>query len=99
MSLTRKLLAAFGVMLALLLVLSGATMVVTRGLSQDLDRAANVTARRQYLAGAVRAATAEMTGMERGGVLDAVLGNTGRADQSLQAFRKRAGDLEQAIQE
>src|SRR5947209_11862926 len=99
MSLTRKLLAAFGVMLALLLLLSGATMMVTRGLNQDLDRAANVTARRQYLAGDVRAATGEMSGLERGGVLDGVLGNPGRAEESLQTFRRRAGDLQRAIEE
>jgi methyl-accepting chemotaxis protein len=99
MSLTRKLLASFGVMLSLLLLLSGATLMVTRGLSQDLERAANVTARRQYLAGEVRAATSEMTALERGGVLDAVLGNPGRAEQSLQAFRKRADALQSALEE
>jgi methyl-accepting chemotaxis protein len=99
MSLTRKLLGAFGVMLAVLLLLSGAGLMVTRDLSQDLDRAANVTARKQYLAGQVSSATGEMTGCERGRVLSSVLGNKAEADQYQQDFRSHAEVLQQALGE
>ena len=99
MSLTRKLLSAFGVMLGLLLLISGAALMVTRGLNQDLDRAANVTARKQYLAGEVRADTSEMTGLECGAVLDSVLGNAGRSQESLHNFRLRADKLQAALDE
>ena len=53
MSLTKKLLGAFGLMLALVLILSAGALLVTRSLNRDLDRAAKVTARKQYLAGVV----------------------------------------------
>src|SRR5579863_4640267 len=99
MSLTRKLLSAFGVMLAVLLLLSGAGLVVTQDLNRDLDRTANVTARKQYLAGEVNAATGEMTGSERGLMLSTVLGAKGEAERYQQNFRARAATLQQALGE
>jgi methyl-accepting chemotaxis protein/methyl-accepting chemotaxis protein-1 (serine sensor receptor) len=86
-------------MLAVLLLISGAGLMVTHDLNQDLDRAANVTARRQYLAGEVSAATGEMTGSERGVVLATVLGNKEDADRYQQNFRARAATLQQALGE
>ena len=59
MSLTGKLMGGFGAMLTLVLLLTGGTLLVTRDLNIDLDRAANVTARKQYLAGAVNAVSPE----------------------------------------
>ncbi len=99
MSLTRKLLSAFGVMLAVLLLLSGAGLMVTQDLNRDLDRTANVTARKQYLAGEVNAATGEMTGSERGVMLSTVLGAKGEAERYRQNFRARAATLQQALGE
>ncbi len=99
MTLTRKLLSASGVMLGVLLLLSGAGLMVTRDLNRDLDRAANVTARRQYLAGEVGTATAAMTAAERGGVLASVLGSAGEADQYRQRFGASAATLQQALRE
>jgi methyl-accepting chemotaxis protein/methyl-accepting chemotaxis protein-1 (serine sensor receptor) len=99
MSLTRKLLSGSGVMLGVLLLLSGAALMVTQDLNRDLDRAANVTARRQYLAGQVSAATAEMAGSERGGVLASVLGASAEAEQYRRAFGTRAVTLQSALRE
>ncbi len=99
MTFTRKLLSASGVMLGVLLLLSGAGLMVTRDLSRDLDRAANVTAQRQYLAGEVGTATAAMTAAERGGVLATVLGSAGEADQYRQRFGACAGTLQHALRE
>ena len=50
MSLTKKLLGSFGAMLGLVLLLGAGALLVTRDLSGDLEHAANVTARQQYLA-------------------------------------------------
>jgi methyl-accepting chemotaxis protein len=86
-------------MLAVLLVLSGAGLMVTRDLNRDLDRAANVTARRQYLAGEVSTASSEMTGSERGVVLAAMLGNKDESEAYQQRFRGRAADLQGALTE
>src|ERR1700674_4680847 len=80
-------------MLALVLVLSAAALVVTRDLDGDLERAANVTARKQHLAGDVNAATLELTSLERGTVLSAMLGDTAHSADYQQRFGERAGSL------
>jgi methyl-accepting chemotaxis protein/methyl-accepting chemotaxis protein-1 (serine sensor receptor) len=98
MSLTGKLLAGFGVMLALALLLIGGTLAVTRDLSVDLDRAANVTARKQYLAGEVNAAAALMASFERATVLAAVLGDKAHASEYHEKFQAGANDLHKGMQ-
>ena len=69
MTVGRKLLGGFGVMLGLVLLLSAAALVALRNLNDDLDRAAKVTARKQYLAGGVNAGASEMASLARGSVL------------------------------
>ncbi|SPE33574.1 Methyl-accepting chemotaxis sensory transducer (fragment) [Candidatus Sulfopaludibacter sp. SbA3] len=96
MSLTRKLLSGFGVMLALILLMSAAALVITRDLSGDLDRAANVTARSQFLAGEVDTKASDMIGMERAVVLSSVLGD-GHAAQYQQSFDATAASLQRAL--
>lgn len=93
MSLTRKLLGGFGVMLALLVVLSTGALIVTRGLERDLDRTANLTARQQYLAGDVNAATSELTSLERGAVLSAMLGDGSHSAEEQKKFKNRIASL------
>ncbi len=97
MSLTGKLLGGFGVMLALLLLLIGGTLMVTRDLNLDLDRAANVTARKQYLAGKVNAAASSMASFERATVLSAVLGEKGRSDEYPDKFQACAAELQKGM--
>ncbi len=99
MSLSRKLLTGFAVMIALVLILSGSALLAIRQLNADLDRAANVTARKQYLAGGVNAAASEMTSLERGSVLAAVLGDKAHADTAQQQFRVPAEKLRSALSE
>jgi methyl-accepting chemotaxis protein len=93
MSVTTKLLGGFGVMLALVLVLSAAALIITRDLNGELNRAANVTARKQHLAGDVNAATLELTSLERGTVLSAMLGDTAHLADCQQKFTERAAHL------
>jgi methyl-accepting chemotaxis protein/methyl-accepting chemotaxis protein-1 (serine sensor receptor) len=97
MSLTKKLLGAFGVMLALVLILSGGALFVTRSLNRDLDRAARVTARKQYLAGDVNASTSVLTSLERGYAMAAMLGDLPQAASLEQSFRERAQRLDRAL--
>jgi methyl-accepting chemotaxis protein len=99
MSLTRKLLTTSGALLGVMLLLSGAGLIVTQDLNRDLGRAANVTARRQYLAGEVGTATARMAAAERGSVLASVLGNAPDAEQYRQTFGACAATLQQALRE
>jgi methyl-accepting chemotaxis protein len=96
-SLRRKLLSGFGVMLGLVLLVSATALVVTRDLNLSLSRAANVTARQQYLAGEISAATSEMGSCERANVLAAVLADKAHSEEYQQRFRTRAGVLTKSL--
>src|SRR5208283_4168220 len=99
MSLGRKLLIGFASMLALVLLTSGDALLVTRSLNGDLERAAGVTARKQYLAGEVSAATSEMAGSEQGTVLAEMLSDNAHAAQYQETFRARSAALQKALDE
>jgi methyl-accepting chemotaxis protein/methyl-accepting chemotaxis protein-1 (serine sensor receptor) len=99
MSLTKKLLVSFAAMLGLVLLLGVGGLLVSRDLSGDLDRAANVTARQQYLAGQVSADAAELTSLERGSVLAAMLADTTHLQAYQQAFSQHAGNLSKSLSE
>jgi methyl-accepting chemotaxis protein/methyl-accepting chemotaxis protein-1 (serine sensor receptor) len=99
MSLTKKLLASFGAMLGLMLLLGTGGLLVTRDLSGDLERAANVTARQQYLAGQVSTDSAELTGLERGTVLAATVADAAHLQAYQQAFAQHAASLRKALSE
>ncbi|MGA2148473.1 MAG: methyl-accepting chemotaxis protein [Bryobacteraceae bacterium] len=105
MSLTRKLLIGFGVMLGLSLLSGGSALLMVHELNADLERAANGVARNQYLAGKVATAASEMTSLGRATALSAVLGDQSRANQSLagfqaqdQALRAALGELEKTAE-
>jgi len=97
MNLSKRLLTSFGAMLGLVLLLSAAALLVTRDLGGELDRVANVTARQQYLAGLVNAGASELTSLERGNVLAAMLGDASRADAYRQQFTARSEGLLKAL--
>src|SRR5579863_982164 len=97
MSLSRKLLGGFGSMIALILVLSVGALVAISELNTDLDRAANVTARKEYLAGEVNSAAWEMTSIEKGSVLAAVLGDKAQSDLAHQQFQGPSTRLRKAL--
>ncbi len=99
MSLSKKLLSGFAVMLALVIVLSVSCVWITRDLKGDLERAVNSTARQQYLAGEINSAAAEMTSLERASVLAAVLGQNGPAASYQQQFQQPADRLRKALED
>jgi methyl-accepting chemotaxis protein len=98
MSLTRKLMMGFCGMLGLLMLISAAALVITRDLSGELDRAAKLTERAQYLAGEVDAKAAQMIGLERATMLATVLGD-GRAAQYQQNFANTTSRLLEVLRE
>src|SRR3954451_24829823 len=97
MTLGKKLLGGFGVMLELVLLLSAGALVALRNLNDDLDRAANVTARKQYLAGGVNASASEMASLARGSVLASVVGDKAHSDSYMQQFGAPQDLLQRAI--
>jgi methyl-accepting chemotaxis protein len=99
MNLRKKLLGGFAVMLALVVLLSIAALVVTRDLNRELEHAANVTARQQYLAGGINAATSEMANCARGSVLAAVLGDKAHSEEYQQRVRAQADVLQKDLAE
>ncbi len=99
MSLTKKLLCSFGAMLGLVLLLGAGGLLITRDLSGDLERAANVTARQQYLAGQVSTDAAELTSLERGSVLAAMLADVPHVQTYQQTFSQRAASLRKSLSE
>jgi methyl-accepting chemotaxis protein len=99
MSLTKKLLGSFGAMLGLVLLLGAGALLITRDLSGDLERAANVTARQQYLAGQVSADAAELTSLERGSVLAAMLADAAHQQSYQQEFSVHAASLRKSLSE
>ncbi|HUB78200.1 MAG TPA: methyl-accepting chemotaxis protein [Bryobacteraceae bacterium] len=99
MSLGRKLLSGFGAMLALVLLTGGGALVVTRDLNNDLNRAASVIAREQYLAGEVSAGTSAMAKCEQGTVLAEMLSNKERSRQYQEEFQTHADNLHKSLNE
>jgi methyl-accepting chemotaxis protein/methyl-accepting chemotaxis protein-1 (serine sensor receptor) len=99
MSLTKKLLLSFAAMLGLVLLLGVGGLLVSRDLSGDLERAANVTARQQYLAGQVSADAAELTSLERGSVLAAMLVDAAHVQAYQQTFSQHADNLRKSLSE
>ena len=79
-------------MLGLVLLLGAGGLLITRDLSGDLEHAANVTARQQYLAGQVSADSAELTSLERGTVLAAMLADATQQQTYQQAFSAACGE-------
>src|ERR1041384_2263926 len=99
MNLSRKLLSGSGVMLALLLAFGGSALVMVGDFKADLDRAVNVTARQQYLAGAVSTAAAEIPSLARGWVLSAVVADEAHAKAYQQQFGAATASLQKFLAE
>lgn len=99
MTLTKKLLSGFAAMLGLVLLISGASLAIIGGLSDDLERAAKVIAREQYLAGQVAGSASEMANAESGAVLSSVIGKQDQTENHLNNFLKRSRVLASSLDE
>jgi methyl-accepting chemotaxis protein/methyl-accepting chemotaxis protein-1 (serine sensor receptor) len=98
-TLRKKLIGGFGLMLGLVLVLDTAALVSIRSLNGDLERATNVTGRRQYLAGGIKAAAFEMNSLARASMLAAVVGDRAHADGYQQQFGAPRRALLEGVEE
>lgn len=94
-----RLLAGFGVMLAISLVLSAAWLVQSRRLTKALEEAVNATAKKQQLAGEIRTSSAEMLLSENGIVLGSVLQRADAVARSKEEFQSQFSKMKTAIAE
>src|SRR5215470_12015489 len=99
MTIGKKLIIAFGAMLGMALIQGGIAYQAIEGLSRDLSRAVNVTARRQFLAGEIGGATSEMEALERGIALSVILQQADRSSAYQQKFQAAALRLDRALTE
>jgi methyl-accepting chemotaxis protein len=97
MNLSRKLLGGFATLIALVALLSCGAFFVISNLTGDLERAASVTARKEYLAGDVNAAASQISSIEKGAVLASVLGDKTLSDATLRQFNEPANRLRKGL--
>ncbi len=86
-------------MMGLVLVFSLGGWFVIRSFNQDMDRAANTTARSQYLAGSIHSAASDLASLLRGGVLESVIGNSQQAAGYEQRFNEADAELRRSLTE
>src|SRR5262249_10281010 len=88
-----------GVTIGVALHSSAGAMLAMRDLNNEVEYAARITARKQYLAGRVNAAAAEMSGLERAAVLAAVLGDRTQSELYQTQFRASQVEIKKALDE
>ncbi len=99
MTLTKKLLGGFGLMLGIQIVCNVASFVVIRSSQNDLDRSINLIGRKRLLAAQVNTASMQMMSLERGSVLAAVVGDKAHSDAYQQDFQDPQQQLRQSLDE
>ncbi len=87
MTLSKKLLGGFALMLGIQIVCNVASFVVIRSSQNDLDRSINVIGRKRLLANQVAMTATQLMSIERGSVLAAVIGDKARSDSSQQEYQ------------
>ncbi len=85
-------------MLGLSLLMSAGATIEIRNLHIDLDRAANITAREQYLAGAVSTAAASMIASARACIVSAMLSDGDQSFDYLKRFDLELAGLRAGLQ-
>ncbi|MGH9627626.1 MAG: methyl-accepting chemotaxis protein [Bryobacteraceae bacterium] len=88
LTLGTKLMASFGALILLVLVVGITSLRVSSDLSSDLDNAVNVIAKMQLLAGQISTATSDMTALERGVAFSTVLQQPDKADAFKRQFQE-----------
>ncbi len=86
-------------LVAVLLLVSVGRLIIVRGLNRDLERAVKLVAREQYLAGEVRADTAEMASAVRVHILSAVISDRQGQEESTHRYRLTSERLERSLEE
>lgn len=99
MTIGKKLIASFGVVLATAVALSLGAFWQVRSLTSDLNNAVHVTARRQYLAGQIEDAVAQMTVSEQTLLLGAILQRPAGMTKGKDLFRKELAAVQAVMNE
>src|SRR5579862_6864495 len=99
MTIGKKLLASAGGILGMALLMGGNSEFAVESLNGELKHAVNNTARRQYLAGEIGTATAEMEALERGLALSSILQQTGQVNSYSQRFEGESSHLKESLGE
>ncbi len=96
MTIGKKLIGAFGVMLGTAVALSLGAFWQVKSLTGDLNNAVNVTARKQALAGAIQASTAQMMVYEENLLLGSILQRPAMVTQAKEGFRTEMARTQKA---
>ncbi|HPT29004.1 MAG TPA: methyl-accepting chemotaxis protein, partial [Bryobacteraceae bacterium] len=99
MTIGKKLMLSFGVLLALMMGLAYSSLSSGSTLSGELDTAVNKTARKTELAGQIQAAVSNMRAGQRGLILFSMLKDTSKAEMAREAFRTAAAGIEKSTAE
>jgi len=99
MSIGKKLISSFGVMLAATLALSLGSFWQVRSLTADLNNAVKVTARKQALAGEIQASTARMLAVDENLMLGSILQRAPVVSQAKEDFRGELARTEKALRD
>jgi methyl-accepting chemotaxis protein len=99
MTIGRKLICAFGAMLAGAVVLTLVSQATVQMLRKELAGAVEGAARRQHLASAIGAGTAEMVALERAIALGAILQQPGKMEEAKREYGVAAERLDKSLAE
>ncbi len=97
MTIGKKLLGSFGVMLATAIALSLGAFWQVRSLTADLNNAVHVTARKQALAGEIEAATGQMTIADENLLIGSILQRPAMVTQGKDQFRAQMALTQRAL--
>ncbi len=97
MSIGKKLISGFGVMLATSVALSIGAFWQVKNLAADLNEAVRVTARKEALAGEIQARTARMLALEQNLMLGSILQRPAMVSQAKEDFRAELSGTQKAL--
>ncbi|MBC8164546.1 MAG: MCP four helix bundle domain-containing protein [Bryobacteraceae bacterium] len=95
----KKLLASFGSIIALVVILGVVSLQINTTLRGELDRAVKITARRQLLAGKLSTAAEGMVAIDRGITFSLVLQQMDKAQAFRKDYEQEAGNVRRYLDE
>jgi methyl-accepting chemotaxis protein/methyl-accepting chemotaxis protein-1 (serine sensor receptor) len=97
MTIGKKLMLAFGIMLALVIGLGYSSLSSVGNLAAELDKSANKTAKKTEMAGQMHVAVIEMRAGQRGLILFSMMKEPAKAQSARQAFQTASAHLEKLV--
>ena len=97
MTIGKKLMLAFGLMMALIVGLGYSSLSSVGTLAGELDKAVNKTAKKTEMAGQMQSAVVEMRAGQRGLILFSMMKESAKAQSARQAFQGAVTRIEKVI--